>query len=39
VARQREMGELGKLDAIRAAKSEGGAAMLNAISKAVKATE
>jgi 3-hydroxyisobutyrate dehydrogenase-like beta-hydroxyacid dehydrogenase len=36
VARQREMGELGRLDAVRAAKSEGGAAMLNAISKAVK---
>jgi 3-hydroxyisobutyrate dehydrogenase-like beta-hydroxyacid dehydrogenase len=36
VARQREMGELGKLDAIRTAKTEGGAAMLDAINKAVK---
>jgi len=34
VARQREMGELGKLDAVRAAKSEGGVAMLNAVNKA-----
>jgi len=34
VARQREMGELGKLDAVRAAKSEGGAAMLEAINRA-----
>jgi 3-hydroxyisobutyrate dehydrogenase-like beta-hydroxyacid dehydrogenase len=36
VARQREMGELGKLDAVRAAKTEGGAAMLDAINKAAK---
>ena len=34
VARQREMGELGKLDAVRAAKSEGGVAILDAINKA-----
>ena len=34
VTRQREMGELGKQDAIRAAKAEGGAAMLDAINKA-----
>ena len=34
VARQREMGELGKADAVRAAKREGGAAMLDAIEKA-----
>jgi 3-hydroxyisobutyrate dehydrogenase-like beta-hydroxyacid dehydrogenase len=33
VKRQREMGELGKLDAVRAAKTEGGAALLDAISK------
>ena len=37
VARQREMGELGKLDAVRAAKSEGGAAMLDAVNKTMKA--
>jgi 3-hydroxyisobutyrate dehydrogenase-like beta-hydroxyacid dehydrogenase len=36
VARQREMGELGKLDAVRAAKTEGGAAMLDAINKAAE---
>ena len=34
VTRQREMGELGKADAVRAAKREGGAAMLDAIEKA-----
>jgi len=34
VRRQREMGELGKSDAVRAAKREGGAAMLEAIEKA-----
>jgi 3-hydroxyisobutyrate dehydrogenase-like beta-hydroxyacid dehydrogenase len=39
VARQREMGELGKLDAVRTAKSEGGAAMLDAINKARKADQ
>lgn len=33
VKRQREMGELGKQDAMRAAKTEGGAALLDAISK------
>lgn len=37
VKRQREMGELGKLDAVRAAKTEGGAAVLNAVDKAAKA--
>ena len=37
VARQREMGELGKRDAVRAAKSEGGAAMLDAVEKAIAA--
>ena len=37
VARQREMGELGKTDAVRAAKREGGAAMLEAIEKAGEA--
>jgi 3-hydroxyisobutyrate dehydrogenase-like beta-hydroxyacid dehydrogenase len=36
VARQREMGELGRLDAVRAAKSEGGGAMLDAINKSLK---
>jgi 3-hydroxyisobutyrate dehydrogenase-like beta-hydroxyacid dehydrogenase len=36
VARQREMGELGRLDAVRAAKTDGGAALLDAISKAAK---
>ena len=36
VARQREMGELGKADAVRAAKREGGPAMLEAIEKAAK---
>jgi 3-hydroxyisobutyrate dehydrogenase-like beta-hydroxyacid dehydrogenase len=36
VTRQREMGELGKADAVRAAKREGGAAMLEAIGKASK---
>ncbi len=34
--RQREMGEFGKLDGVRAAKAEGGAAMLDAIEKAAK---
>ena len=38
VARQREMGELGKLDAVRAAKSEGGTAMLDAVNKAKNRT-
>ena len=38
VARQREMGELGKLDAVRAAKTDGGATLLDAVSKAVKQT-
>jgi 3-hydroxyisobutyrate dehydrogenase-like beta-hydroxyacid dehydrogenase len=33
VARQREMGELGKQDSIRTAKREGGAAMLDALDK------
>ena len=37
VARQREMGEWGKQDSVRAAKREGGAAMLEAISQAAKA--
>src|SRR5256885_2118398 len=36
VARQRQMGELGKQEPVRIAKREGGAAMLEAISKAVK---
>lgn len=36
VARQREMGELGKQDGIRAAKVEGAAAMFEAINKAMK---
>jgi 3-hydroxyisobutyrate dehydrogenase-like beta-hydroxyacid dehydrogenase len=36
VRRQREMGELGKNDAVRAAKREGGPAMLEAIEKAIK---
>jgi 3-hydroxyisobutyrate dehydrogenase-like beta-hydroxyacid dehydrogenase len=36
VARQREMGELGKRDAVRAAKTESGAAMLDAVNKALK---
>lgn len=35
VARQREMGELGKQESIRAAKAEGGAVMLDALSKAI----
>jgi 3-hydroxyisobutyrate dehydrogenase-like beta-hydroxyacid dehydrogenase len=35
VARQREMGELGKQESIRAAKAEGGAVMLEAFSKAI----
>ena len=39
VARQREMGELGKTDAVRAAKSAGGTAMLDAVNKAAKAGE
>jgi 3-hydroxyisobutyrate dehydrogenase-like beta-hydroxyacid dehydrogenase len=34
VKRQREMGELGKLESIRAVKAEGGAAMLDALDKA-----
>jgi 3-hydroxyisobutyrate dehydrogenase-like beta-hydroxyacid dehydrogenase len=36
VARQREMGELGKGEAVRTAKREGGAAMLEALEKAAK---
>ena len=36
VARQREMGELGKQDSVRAAKTQGRAALLDAISKATK---
>jgi hypothetical protein len=36
VARQREMGELGKQNAVKAAKAEGMDALLNAI---IKATE
>jgi 3-hydroxyisobutyrate dehydrogenase-like beta-hydroxyacid dehydrogenase len=36
VARQREMGELGKQEPVRAAKREGGAAMLEALEKAAK---
>ena len=36
VTRQREMGELGKHDAVRAAKTEGGTAMLDAVNKALK---
>ena len=36
VARQREMGELGKTDAVRAAKRDGGPAMLEAVEKALK---
>jgi 3-hydroxyisobutyrate dehydrogenase-like beta-hydroxyacid dehydrogenase len=36
VARQREMGEWGKQDDVRAAKREGGAAMLDAIDRASK---
>ena len=36
VARQREMGELGKQEVVRAAKREGGAAMLDAIDRAAK---
>ena len=35
VQRQREMGELGKQETIRAVKAEGGAVMLDALSKAV----
>jgi 3-hydroxyisobutyrate dehydrogenase-like beta-hydroxyacid dehydrogenase len=35
VQRQREMGELGKQESIRAAKAEGGAVMLDALSNAV----
>jgi 3-hydroxyisobutyrate dehydrogenase-like beta-hydroxyacid dehydrogenase len=38
VARQREMGELGKQDSIRAAKSQGRDAMLDAVSKAISKT-
>jgi hypothetical protein len=36
VARQREMGEFGKQESVRAAKREGGAAMLDAIESAIK---
>src|SRR5213075_2815085 len=36
VTRQREIGELGKRDAVRAVKTEGGATLLEAVSKAVK---
>ena len=38
VARQREMGELGKLDSVRAAKTQGRAVMLDAVNKAAKKT-
>jgi hypothetical protein len=34
VARQRQMGELGKQDSVRAAKAEGRDALLDAVSKA-----
>jgi len=36
VKRQREMGEIGKQDGVRAAKREGGSAMLQAVEKALK---
>ena len=36
VTRQREMGELGKREDVRAAKRTGGAALLDAINKAAK---
>ena len=36
VARQRQMGELGKQDAVRSAKTEGKAAMLDAVNKAIR---
>jgi len=36
VARQREMGELGRLDAVHAAKIKGGAALLDALSEGVE---
>jgi len=36
VQRQREMGEIGKSDAVRAAKREGGPAMLEAVEEAIK---
>ena len=36
VRRQRQMGEIGKSDAVRAAKRKGGAAMLDAVQKATK---
>jgi 3-hydroxyisobutyrate dehydrogenase-like beta-hydroxyacid dehydrogenase len=38
VSRQREMGELGKQDSVRAAKTQGRDAMLDAVSKAVTRT-
>ena len=38
VTRQREMGELGKLDSVRAAKTQGRAVMLDAVNKAAKKT-
>src|SRR5437764_6252225 len=37
VARQREMGELGKLESVRAIKAQGGTAMLDAVEKAIGA--
>jgi len=36
VARQREMGELGKRDDVRAAKTQGRAVMLETVNRAVK---
>ena len=36
VARQRQMGELGKQDSVRAAKTQGRDAMLDAVNKAAK---
>jgi hypothetical protein len=36
VTRQREMGQLGKQEPVRAAKRQGGAAMLEALARAVK---
>lgn len=36
VARQREMGELGKQESVRAVKAAGGPAMLDAVEKAAK---
>ena len=36
VARQREMGELGKQDSVKAAKTEGADALLDVVNKALK---